>query len=351
MNRVIRYTPRDMTVTVEAGVTVGALSTALAAEGQQLPIDAPFADDATVGGCVAVNQSGPRRYGHGTLRDYVIGIQAIDGRGTPFRGGGNVVKNVAGYDFCKMHCGALGTLGVITELTFKVKPLPEQVVTLRVDVSDWQGADSILASLSTTHATPAAIDLVAGPQWNQAPPLSTAAASCVLVIRLEGTSDEVTWMQNRLVEEIGDRGGNIDAVADPEAVREQLTRFPTGALGEGQDPPLIGRIAVPPSDVTSTVEEIQQWDPECSVMAHAGTGVVVVHFRQFSEDDLSRRWLAELQPAAVRRGGSCVLLSSRFAGLTRQLVWGGRNQATVLMERIREQFDPQQIFNRGRFIY
>ena len=74
------------------------------------------ADEATIGGVVATNWSGPRRYGHGTIRDYVIGIHAVDGRGTSFKGGGRVVKNVAGYDFCKLLTGSLGTLGVITHL-------------------------------------------------------------------------------------------------------------------------------------------------------------------------------------------------------------------------------------------
>ena len=111
LNRIVDYTPRDMTIVVEAGVRMADLAATLAAEGQHLPIDVPRAGEATIGGVVATNWSGPRRYGHGTIRDYVIGIHAVDGRGTPFKGGGRVVKNVAGYDFCKLLTGSLGTLG------------------------------------------------------------------------------------------------------------------------------------------------------------------------------------------------------------------------------------------------
>ncbi|HEY2147298.1 MAG TPA: FAD-binding oxidoreductase, partial [Pirellulales bacterium] len=96
LNRVIDYPARDMTITVEAGITIAALAATLAAERQRLPIDAPNADRATLGGVIATNWSGPLRYGHGTIRDYVIGISAVDGRGVPFKGGGRVVKNVAG---------------------------------------------------------------------------------------------------------------------------------------------------------------------------------------------------------------------------------------------------------------
>src|SRR6266403_2689729 len=92
LNRTVDYPARDMTVTVEAGVTMKALADLLATERQRLPIDVPQAERATIGGVIATNWNGPRRYGHGTVRDYVIGISAIDGRGLPFKGGGRVVK-------------------------------------------------------------------------------------------------------------------------------------------------------------------------------------------------------------------------------------------------------------------
>src|SRR5205814_5381140 len=88
LNRIVDYAPRDMTIVVEAGVRMADLATTLAAEGQHLPIDVPRAGEATIGGVVATNWAGPRRYGYGTIRDYVIGIHAVDGRGTPFKGGG-----------------------------------------------------------------------------------------------------------------------------------------------------------------------------------------------------------------------------------------------------------------------
>ena len=110
----IDYPARDMTITVQAGITLGRLQDLLAAENQRLPIDVPRADRATLGGGLAVNVSGPRRFGCGTLRDYVIGISIVNDEGQEIKAGGRVVKNVAGYDLCKLHVGALGTLGVIT---------------------------------------------------------------------------------------------------------------------------------------------------------------------------------------------------------------------------------------------
>ncbi|OYV80387.1 MAG: hypothetical protein B7Z73_19035, partial [Planctomycetia bacterium 21-64-5] len=122
LNRIVDYPARDMTITVEAGITMSVLAAELAREGQRLPVDAAQSDRATLGGLIATNFSGPRRYGYGTLRDYVIGISAVDGRGTPFKAGGRVVKNVAGYDLCKLLTGSLGTLAVISQVTLKVRP-------------------------------------------------------------------------------------------------------------------------------------------------------------------------------------------------------------------------------------
>src|SRR6266851_6397233 len=125
MDQVIDYPARDMTITVQAGITLAKLQAILAAENQRLPIDVAEPERATLGGAIAVNASGPRRFGFGTLRDYVIGISFTNDEGNEVKAGGRVVKNVAGYDLCKLQIGAFGTLGIITQVTLKLKPLPE----------------------------------------------------------------------------------------------------------------------------------------------------------------------------------------------------------------------------------
>ncbi|HMF29654.1 MAG TPA: FAD-binding oxidoreductase, partial [Candidatus Cybelea sp.] len=111
LSRVIDFPARDMTITVQAGIRIKELNELVAREKLQLPIDVPQCDRATLGGILAANVSGPRRYGYGTLRDYVIGISALNDEGREFKAGGRVVKNVAGYDLCKLLVGSLGTLG------------------------------------------------------------------------------------------------------------------------------------------------------------------------------------------------------------------------------------------------
>ena len=147
---------------------------------------------------MATNWSGPRRYGHGTIRDYVIGIHAVDGRGMAFKGGGRVVKNVAGYDFCKLLTGSLGTLGVITQLALKVKPLPESAATVVADVCrsrDRRECCSIGSPM--LEAPPVAIDLLgrrqAGRNRIRKPKSQTSHR-----VRVEGTEAEIGWLADQI---------------------------------------------------------------------------------------------------------------------------------------------------------
>jgi len=148
LNKVVDYPARDMTITVGAGITMQKLTELLSSESQHLPIDAPNPEIATLGGLIATNHSGPRRFGQGTMRDHVIGIRAVDGRGNAFAAGGRVVKNVAGYDFCKLLTGSFGTLGVITEVTLKLKPLPAAGAFVHCQPANLEQAEQLLAAMS-----------------------------------------------------------------------------------------------------------------------------------------------------------------------------------------------------------
>src|SRR5439155_1532151 len=125
--------PGDLTATAQAGITVAALQAALRARGQWLSLDPPDVARATLGGVLAANASGPRRHLYGTARDVLIGVTVVTADGSVVRGGGKVVKNVAGYDLPKLFVGSFGTLGVIVEATVKLRPVPDQV--------DWQVAE------------------------------------------------------------------------------------------------------------------------------------------------------------------------------------------------------------------
>jgi len=353
MAQVIDYPARDMTITVQAGMTIAALTDVLAAEGQRLPIDVPRRQDATLGGVVATNFSGPRRYGCGTLRDYVIGISAVDGTGAPFKGGGRVVKNVAGYDFCKLLIGSLGTLGVIHQLTLKLKPQPEESRLLVCDVPDLDRAELLLADMVHSGTQPAAIELLLGPHWRQDPAwadIDQDQAAAVLVAGLEGTLLDVNWMEERLTEEWGRHGVSSVRSITGEPARslwERLAEFP-----QAGSPPLVLKASVVPSRTTEFVRLVQQLDPDASIQAHAGNGIVIVQVAQFSADTVSRTLVAKLLPAASAGHGNVEVLSNGSgATMTRQSYWGGLAAPYQLMTNIQKQFDPKGLLNPGRFVY
>jgi glycolate oxidase FAD binding subunit len=275
------------------------------------------------------------------MRDYVIGISAVEGRGMPFKGGGRVVKNVAGYDFCKLLTGSLGTLGVITQVTLKIRPLPEKSALVSCEVANLEAADRLLAALVASRTTPAAVELVAGPAWE---------TNCRVLVGLEGTEAEVDWMCRTLTDEWKALGIVESQTATGEKATElwrRLRDFPTD-----RNAPLVLKVAVRPSEVVRFVALAQAVDAKASIQAHAATGVIHFRFSDFSTADISRHLVGQLQPETRLAGGNCIVLSSEGLGeLPRQAQWGPVDPATHWMVQVKRQFDPRNILNPGRFVF
>ena len=143
LNRVLEHTPEDMTVTVETGITLAELQRQAGKCRQWLAIDPPHPEKATIAAIINANTSGPRRFGCGTIRDYLLGVTVVLADGTIIHSGGKVVKNVAGYDLMKLFIGGQGTVGVVVEATFKLRPLPEARTIRRRDVQVPGGSGQI----------------------------------------------------------------------------------------------------------------------------------------------------------------------------------------------------------------
>lgn len=346
INRVVDFPARDLTVTVEAGLTLAALNSTLAEEGLCLPIHVSEAATATVGGMVATNANGPGRYGFGTVRDYVIGIHAVNGTGTAFQGGGRVVKNVAGYDLCKLLTGSLGTLAVISQLTFKLKPIPKKWVSLVCQLPDWETAESCLAALVHSEATPVAVELLAGPTQIEA---AAGDGVAVLAVCCCGTESEVDWMQQQLQQEWQSQGlsASVLVSAEHDALWKDLVEFPVAGPHA-----LALQASLVPSGVVDFAREVREIDPEASILAHAGNGQVVVKMPELPKAGLTEVVVRKLHPLARRSQGNVVVLSAEGAtDLTHRCVWGGTEMPFDLMARIKERFDPKNLLNPGRFVY
>lgn len=352
LTQVIDYPARDMTITLEAGVTMAQLSETLAKENQRLPVDVPQAAQATVGGVLATNFNGPRRLGCGLLRDHVIGIAAVDGHGKLFHGGGRVVKNVAGYDFCKLLTGSLGTLGIITQVTFKLQPIPECSAIVACAPRTLAAAEEVLAALVHSKTRPVAVELVAGAAWKNDQSLAPLAggrglAQAIFVL-LEGTAREVAWMTTQLQDEWKQAAISDSIVLDnPAPLMAKTIEFPAE-----NSAPLVLKASVRPSSVVSLVETAQQIDSQVSIVAHAQSGVVLLRYDSFPSEGISRAVVGKLQSEVATGGGSLVVLSNPSQSeMTPRSVFGVPHDVLTISTAIKRQFDPRDILNRGRFIF
>lgn len=360
LNRLVDYPARDLTITVEAGMTVGALQKTLAAENQFLPLDVPQADDATIGGIVATNVAGPRRYGYGAIRDYVIGISAVDGRGTAFSAGGRVVKNVAGYDFCKLLVGSLGTLGVVTQVTLKVKPRPAATAYLVHGLASLEQAESLAVAMAASRTTPVSVGLLSGAAWADVPEIALPGAppAAYFVVGLEGTGAEVEWMLTALKSEWQAIGfATPRTVSDPAecaSLLHRLTEFGCEAdVSAKQKSPIVLKLTVRPSSVVAVVAEVRRLFPAASVLAQAGGGTILARLDgELSAHELASPLLRTLHPLATRLGGQCTVWNSPFAGeLTRSVCWGPARESDAMLGRVKQTFDPKGLLNPDRFIF
>ncbi|MBA4018614.1 MAG: hypothetical protein C0483_15725 [Pirellula sp.] len=362
LNRLVDYPARDLTITVEAGMTVAALQQTLATENQFLPLDVPQAGDATVGGALAMNAAGPRRFGYGTIRDYVIGISAVDGRGTAFSAGGRVVKNVAGYDFCKLLVGSLGTLAVVTQVTFKVKPRPAAAAYLVHGLASLEQAESLAVAMAASQTTPVSVNLLMGAAWSEIAEFNLPGPppAAYFVVGLEGTGAEVEWMLATLKNEWQTAGFPVSrTVGEPEAcasLRQRLTEFGCdGGAGTAVKSklPLVLKLTARPSSVVALVAEVRRLFPSASLLAHAGGGTVLARLdSELQAHELATPLLQVLHPLATRLGGQCTVWSSPFAGeLTRSVCWGPARESDAMLKRVKQTFDPKGLLNPDRFIF
>lgn len=348
IGRVVDYPYRDMTITVEAGIRWEALTKLLAEHGQRLPIDVPIAHRTTVGGAVATNTCGPSRFGHGTFRDYVIGISAVDGLGRLFSAGGRVVKNVAGYDFCKLLTGSLGTLAVITQVTFKLRPLAEQQSFLWQTFGTSRQASEALEIVHGTQTRPVMVELFNEKGARQLAREARQTLHCgrwTLCLGFEGTRREVDWQLDTVAAELR----RVAPSSSEKIERESATHL-NEALAEYQassDDPLTFQATVPPSKVVPWLEAASS--ENVALQAHAGNGIIVGHLPDTVQDAAAAlEILSPLRRLAEESDGALVILNCEEDWKDSIDVFGRRTGAWAWTQSIKAELDPHGLLNRGR---
>lgn len=337
LDQVLEHDAANLTVAVQAGMTVARLEEKLSIRGQFLPLDPPQPSKATIGGVVAANSNGPRRVLYGSVRDLVVGIRMVLASGTAIKAGGKVVKNVAGYDMAKLFIGSLGTLGIVTQVTFKVAPRPESEATVVAEGS-LKLCLEFVEELGKTTLVPAAVTLLGA----RAIGSGSAASSPSVAVRAEGFM-EATERHVR----------DLSALAERLRLKTRTLRDEThSSLWEkirdfGSEDGVFYRVTVARGHVGAAIARIQSLLPSARMIAHAFSGTLEL---ELDPHPRSVAWFPELTALAREHGGHAVLASAPpelKAGLE---VWGPAPPGFSIMRRIKEEFDPGQMLNPGRFV-
>jgi glycolate oxidase FAD binding subunit len=329
LDKVVQHAWADMTVTVQAGCTVSRLQDALAQHGQRLAVDPLWPGRATIGGILATNDSGALRLRYGALRDLIIGVTVALADGTLAASGGRVVKNVAGYDLSKLMTGALGTLGVIAQATFRVHPLPHATRTLSFTVASFNQMQRSFDAIQDSTLAHAALQARLG-----------SDAAPVVDVLLEGTEEGIA------AQEAGVRQLANDAnlfTHDPSAwsARE--------GLWAGDDCAIV-KLSVLPSDLARAMQHVADLASSQDIKVQAvmqATGLGLL--RLDGHAPALREVLREVRERAERSGGSLVVLRQPH-GVEQLETWGDAGDALAPMRALRRQLDPRGTLNPGRFV-
>jgi glycolate oxidase FAD binding subunit len=353
LGQILEYEPADLTLTVQAGITMAALADELRRHGQFLPLDAP--EKATLGGVLATGAFGPWRHAYGPARDWVLGVRVVHADGRVTKAGGRVVKNVAGYDMTKLYLGSLGTLGVIVEASLKVTPLPAAAETWAAACPS-SGEAVRLALDADSRGLRLAALTVAGPLGPDGPLAATRLDSrgYAVLAQAVGTRAAVERSLRDLDALAVDHGltGGGARLGGADEVWQAVRALARPTLA---DDVLLVRALLSPRRVSPWLERTAALAAKTglapALAAHAGTGCVFTRWQGSGlGGDRGRGLLAALSESAVTLGGAAVADGCAVELKHHVDVWGRARADFTLMRRLKEQFDPHGTLNPGRFL-
>jgi len=360
LDRVVEFDADNLCITVEAGMPLARLQALVAERGEQLPLDPPDADRVTLGGLVAANQSGPSRLLHGTARDWVLGLRAVLPDGTRIHCGGRVIKNVTGYDMNKLFIRSCGTLGVITEVTVKLLPLPTARASVLGAFVGLAEATAVLAEVQASFLLPEALELLDPAAADLLLPALGAEprGAFALVAGCSGSQATVDRQVRDLERMVAARGGRVLALREADSVRAwaAITNVLGSATPDARQ--VVCQIAVPIARTAGMLASARARAGEhglaAAVTAHAASGVVrtVLQARSGQAEPVAALAAATeaLREEATAAGGSLVVLQAPLAFKGLVDAWGKPGSSFTLMRRIKAEFDPQDLCCPGRFL-
>jgi glycolate oxidase FAD binding subunit len=339
LNRILAHERGDMTATIEAGASLRHVNVALALHGQMLPLDPPFADRATIGGLLATNDSGPLRHRYGTPRDLVIGVQLATTDGTLAKAGGQVVKNVAGYDLSKLITGSFGSLAAIVSATFKLAPRPAASKTIRIGVRDGDALSTAVRTVMASQLEPLAFEVRA----ESGTDVAQAFRPGVLV-RFASLPEVVNAQVEQAQADLKDSTISME-VLDGDSER---ALWKTHATELWDEPGAIVRASWLPASICAALKEIERLatDASAAVSLVGRAAVGAGHIRIDAGPSSQAAIVEELRASRVFGNVVIVRGSPELKALVD--VWGSHGDRQPLFDSLKRAFDPNGTLNAGR---
>lgn len=344
------YEPNELVMSAAAATPLAEIEAALAAARQMLAFEPPDLGPLlggepgahTIGGVLACNLSGPRRIKAGAARDHFLGFSAVSGRGEAFKAGGRVVKNVTGYDLCKLLAGSYGTLGVMSEVTVKVLPAPEKTRTVLVfGLDDADGLKAMTAALGSAHEVSGAAHLPAAVAARSAVSYVTEAGAAVTALRVEGPAPSVEHRCAGLRALLGGFGPTEELHGHNSAAFWREVRDVAPFVDRGER--LVWRLSVPPSAGPGVVASIAR-RVDTEAYYDWGGGLLWL-----SLPVLPDAHAVEVRAPLRRTGGHATLIRAPADIRAAVPVFQPQNgPLAALSKRLKEQFDPRGVLNPGR---
>jgi glycolate oxidase FAD binding subunit len=335
VNEVVEHVSGDQVVRVQAGIKLEDLQAHLSGSNQMLAID-PRERGATIGGIVATNSSGPRRYRYGTVRDLIIGITVVLHDGTVAKAGGKVVKNVAGYDLSKLFTGSLGTLGIIATANFRLHPIPEAARTVAVEIESPRAAGEAAQAIMHSQVEATAVEL----HYGEDAKLLTVLVESIPA-GVEAKAETASFLLGPF--------GEVRELSDEEVAHLGPLQPPAA----GDDGVAI-KVAAPPADLADVLGSVlgaaeRRGLAHPRVTGHAASGVTFVRLSG-GEEEAQALFVEEMREIWVRRGGSVTLQRASLSLKNRVGTWDNGGDYLGLIRRVKEKFDPRGGMNPGRFV-
>ena len=346
MESLIDHNPGDLTLTTSANIKINEINELRKKHGQQINLDPPLPDRTTIGGAIATGLNGPAKWQFGHIRDYVIGMSVVQSNGKIVKTGGKVVKNVSGYDMSKLHIGALGTLGIINQISFKLIPIPKKEVTLIASFNDFPKSISASLEIFNSNILPLALSNVD----------NYLNLNNLTVVKIGGRNKSIKRQINECIN-IFNKYSSLSNEEYDSSESDKIWSEIRDFGWNNNKPNLLVKFSLHPAEIlqfNNHLQKIKHDDFKVIIISNPGFGNISLNFIPLGISPINyNNYLKVINnlnniapeiPRIMTIENCPTEIKANFD------IWGDQNESIKIMKNLKNQYDPKNILNPGRFI-